>query len=97
MKKNTLKKLFCVILAVAVFAVSIPFTAIAANPSEVNFAIISDPHYFASTAMGYSDADRKGHFSDGAAAPDSGQRCGGRDSHRRFGRHILLLPASDGR
>ncbi|MBQ3523905.1 MAG: metallophosphoesterase [Clostridia bacterium] len=59
MKKNTLKKLFCVILAVAVFAVSIPFTAIAANPSEVNFAIISDPHYFASTAMGYSDADRK--------------------------------------
>ena len=59
MKKNTLKKLFCVILAVAVFAVSIPFTAIAANPSEVNFAIISDTHYFASTAMGNSAEDRK--------------------------------------
>ena len=58
-RKNTFKKLFCVILAVAVFAVSIPFTAIAANPSEVDFAIVSDVHYFASTAMGNSDADRK--------------------------------------
>lgn len=58
-RKSTFKKLFCVILAVVVFAVSIPFTAIAANPSEVDFAILSDIHYYASTAMGYSDTDRK--------------------------------------
>ena len=57
MKKNTLKKLFCVILAVAVFAVSIPFTAIAANPSTVDFAILSDVHYFAEESMGNSSQD----------------------------------------
>ena len=57
--KSTFKKLFCVILALAVFAVSIPFTAIAADTDDVNFAILSDIHYFAESAMGSTDEDRK--------------------------------------
>ncbi len=57
--KSTIKKLFCVILAVAVFAVSVPFTALALPADEVNFAIISDIHYFASTSMGYTDEDEQ--------------------------------------
>ena len=57
-RKSTFKKLFCVILAVAVFAVSIPFTAIAANPSEVDFAILSDIHYFAEKSQGLTQEDK---------------------------------------
>lgn len=57
-KAVTLKKVFCVLLAVAVFAVSVPFTAIAANPSEVNFAILSDIHYFPDASRGTTDADK---------------------------------------
>lgn len=57
-RKSTFKKLFCVILAVAIFAVSIPFTAIAGSASEVNFAIVSDIHYFAESAMGTTDEDQ---------------------------------------
>lgn len=60
MKRNgVFKKLFCVILAVAVFAVSVPFTALALPADEVNFAIISDIHYFSESAMGYTDEDRQ--------------------------------------
>ncbi len=57
--KSTMKKLFCVILAVAVFAVSVPFTALALPADEVNFAILSDTHYFAESSMGYTDEDRQ--------------------------------------
>ena len=57
--KSTMKKLFCVILAVAVFAVSVPFTALALPADEVNFAILSDTHYFAESSMGYSETDRQ--------------------------------------
>lgn len=57
--KGIMKKLFCVILAVAVFAVSVPFTALALPADEVNFAILSDIHYFAEASMGYTDADEQ--------------------------------------
>ena len=58
MKKNTLKKLFCVILAVAVFAVSIPFTALAATTDDVNFIVLSDLHYFAEVSQGSTPEDK---------------------------------------
>ncbi|MBR5320405.1 MAG: metallophosphoesterase [Clostridia bacterium] len=59
MRKSIMKKLFCVILAVAVFAVGIPFTAIAASTTDdVNFVILSDLHYFAESAMGNTAEDR---------------------------------------
>lgn len=58
-KNNLLKKLFCVILATAVFAVSIPLTAIAATTDEVDFAVISDIHYFAESAMGSTAEDKQ--------------------------------------
>lgn len=57
MKKNTMKKIFSIVLALAIFAVSIPFTAFAANPSTVDFAILSDTHYFAKESMGTSAED----------------------------------------
>lgn len=57
--KSFMKKLFCVILSVAVFAVGIPFTVIAADTDDVNFAILSDIHYFASSSMGYTDEDKQ--------------------------------------
>ena len=57
--KSIMKKLFCVILAVAIFAVSVPFTALALPADEVNFAILSDIHYFAENSMGYTDEDKQ--------------------------------------
>ena len=57
-RKSIMKKLFCVVLAVAVFAVSVPFTALAANSDDVNFVILSDLHYFAESAMGNSAEDK---------------------------------------
>lgn len=57
-RKSTFKKLFCVILAVAVFAVSIPFTAIAATTDDVNFVILSDLHYFAEASQGPTQEDK---------------------------------------
>ena len=57
-RKSTFKKLFCVILAVAVFAVSIPFTAIAATTDDVNFVILSDLHYFAEDSQGPTAEDK---------------------------------------
>ncbi len=58
-RKSILKKLLCVVLAVAVFAVSVPFTVLAANTDDVNFVILSDIHYFAKSAMGNSAQDKK--------------------------------------
>ncbi len=57
-RKSIMKKLFCVILAVAVFAVSIPFTAIAATTDDVNFVILSDLHYFAEASQGPTQEDK---------------------------------------
>ncbi len=57
-RKSIMKKLFCVILAVAVFAVSIPFTAIAATTEDVNFVILSDLHYFAESSQGTTAEDK---------------------------------------
>ncbi len=57
-RKSILKKLFCVILAVAVFAVSVPFTVLAADTDDVNFVILSDIHYFAETAQGNNAQDK---------------------------------------
>ncbi|MBR5544338.1 MAG: metallophosphoesterase [Clostridia bacterium] len=58
-RKSIMKKLFCVILAVAVFAVGIPFTAIAAaTTDDVNFVILSDLHYFAEDSQGPTAEDK---------------------------------------
>ncbi len=57
-RKSIMKKLFCVILAVAVFAVSIPFTALAATTDDVNFIILSDLHYFAENSQGPTAEDK---------------------------------------
>ncbi len=62
-RKSIMKKLFCVVLAVAVFAVSIPFTVLAANTDDVNFVILSDLHYFAESAQG-SNAQDKAEFNE---------------------------------
>lgn len=51
MKKNVLKKLFCIVLSIAIFAVCIPFTAFATGSSEVNFVIFSDLHYYAKSSV----------------------------------------------
>ena len=58
-RKSVMKKLFCVVLAFAVFAVSIPFTAIAANTDDANFVILSDIHYFAESAQGTTAEDKQ--------------------------------------
>lgn len=57
--KKTFKKLLCVILAVAIVAVGIPFTAIASTKETVDFAILSDTHYFAESAMGETEEDKQ--------------------------------------
>ncbi len=57
-RTSTFKKLLCAILAVLVFAVSIPFTATAATTDDVDFVILSDLHYFAESAMGNSEEDK---------------------------------------
>lgn len=57
-RKSIMKKLFCVILAVAVFAVSIPFTALAATTDDVKFVILSDLHYFAEDSQGPTAEDK---------------------------------------
>lgn len=56
--KGIFKKALCIVLAIAVVAVGIPFTAIAATSKDVDFAILSDTHYFASTAMGETEEDK---------------------------------------
>ncbi len=62
-KTSITKKILCVVLALAVLAVSVPFTVLAAPQDKVNFAIISDIHYFADDAMG-TTAEDKQEFSD---------------------------------
>lgn len=57
--KTTFKKVLCVILAVVIVAVGIPFTAIASTKSTVNFGILSDTHYFAESAMGDTAEDKQ--------------------------------------
>mgnify|MGYP003289393544 CR=1 FL=1 len=57
-RKSILKKLLCVVLAVAVFAVSVPFTVLAANTDDVNFVILSDLHYFAEDSQGPTAEDK---------------------------------------
>lgn len=57
-RKSIMKKLLCVVLAVAVFAVSVPFTVLAANTDDVNFVILSDLHYFADASMGLTEEDK---------------------------------------
>ena len=57
--KKTFKKILCVILALVIVAVGIPFTAIASTKDTVNFAILSDTHYFAESAMGETEEDKQ--------------------------------------
>ena len=57
--KTTLKKLLCVILAVVIVAVGIPFSAIASTKETVKFGILSDIHYFADSAMGKTKEDKQ--------------------------------------
>ncbi len=57
--KMTLKKVLCVILALATAVVGIPFSAIAATTDTVDFAILSDTHYFADSAMGDTAEDKQ--------------------------------------
>jgi 3',5'-cyclic AMP phosphodiesterase CpdA len=57
--KMTLRKVLCVILAVATAVVGIPFTAIASTKDTVNFGILSDTHYFAESAMGETAEDKQ--------------------------------------
>jgi 3',5'-cyclic AMP phosphodiesterase CpdA len=57
--KMALKKVLCVILAVVIVAVGIPFTAIASTKETVNFGILSDTHYFADSAMGETAEDKQ--------------------------------------
>ncbi len=57
--KTTLKKVLCVILAVVIVAVGIPFSAIASTKETVDFAILSDTHYFAESAMGETAEDKQ--------------------------------------
>lgn len=57
--KMALKKVLCVILAVAIVAVGIPFSAIASTKDTVDFAILSDTHYFAESAMGETAEDKQ--------------------------------------
>ncbi len=62
-KTSILKKLLCVVLALTVVAMSVPFTVLAAPQDKVNFAVLSDLHYFAESAMG-TTAEDKQEFSD---------------------------------
>ncbi len=57
--KMALKKVLCVILAIATVAVGIPFSAIASTKDTVDFAILSDTHYFAESAMGETKEDKQ--------------------------------------
>ncbi len=56
--KVTLKKALCVVLSFVIVAVGVPLSAIASTSDDVNFAILSDTHYFASTAMGETEEDK---------------------------------------
>ena len=57
--KKNFKKFLCVVLAVVIAVVGIPFSAIAATKDTVNFGILSDTHYFADSAMGETAEDKQ--------------------------------------
>ena len=60
MKKTKIsKKILCVVLAIAIVAVVIPFAAFAKAPKTVNFGILSDIHLFDETAMGVTLENQK--------------------------------------
>lgn len=52
MKKSVFTKVFCLVLSIAIIALSIPFSAFAATDSSAKFAVVSDLHYFAEASMG---------------------------------------------
>lgn len=56
---KTFKRILCVVLAVAITAVGIPFAALASTPDTVNFGILSDIHLFDETAMGTTLENQK--------------------------------------
>ena len=41
---KTFKRILCVVLAIVIAAVGIPFTALASTKETVNFGILSDTH-----------------------------------------------------
>lgn len=57
--RKTFKKILCVILAVVIGVVGIPFSAIASTTDTINFGILSDTHYFAETSMGETEEDKQ--------------------------------------
>lgn len=57
--KMALKKVLCVILAVATAVVGIPFSAIASTKETVSFGVLSDTHYFAESSMGETEEDKQ--------------------------------------
>lgn len=60
MKTNkTFKKILCVVLAIVIAAVGIPFTALASTKETADFAILSDTHYFAESSMGETEEDKQ--------------------------------------
>lgn len=56
---NTFKRILCVVLAIVIAAVGIPFTALASTKETVNFGILSDTHYFAESSMGETEEDKQ--------------------------------------
>lgn len=56
---KTFKRILCVVLAIVIAAVGIPFTALASTKETVNFGILSDTHYFAETSMGETEEDKQ--------------------------------------
>ena len=53
------KRILCVVLAIAIVAVGIPFAALAKAPKTINFGILSDIHLFDETAMGTTLENQK--------------------------------------
>ncbi len=56
---KTFKRILCVVLAIVIAAVGIPFTALASTKETVNFGVLSDTHYFAETSMGETEEDKQ--------------------------------------
>ncbi len=52
MKRNFGLKLLCMVIALALIAVCIPFGALAATESEIKLGLLSDVHYLAEENMG---------------------------------------------
>ena len=56
---KTFKRILCVVLAIVIAAVGIPFTALASTKETADFAILSDTHYFAESSMGETEEDKQ--------------------------------------